>query len=72
MFHQVASPIQAKTPDTEASIPSTTTKHAALRHLWTCVLDIDPDKVYLGDSFFDCGGDALAAVRLVSIARRCG
>jgi fusarinine C synthase len=73
MFHQVASAVQTKAPDAaETSIPLITTKHAALRDLWTRVLDIDPRKVFPGDSFFDCGGDALAAVRLVSIARRYG
>lgn len=46
-----------------------------MQQLWAQVLGIDPDKIDnigLDDSFFQLGGDSIAAMRLVSEARRAG
>ncbi|EME89457.1 uncharacterized protein MYCFIDRAFT_213678 [Pseudocercospora fijiensis CIRAD86] len=46
-----------------------TQKEDALRHLWAAVLGITLDQISLDSHFFRLGGDSIAAMRLVSLAR---
>ncbi|KAI0193941.1 hypothetical protein EV127DRAFT_231355 [Xylaria flabelliformis] len=41
-----------------------------LQQCWAAVLDVDPNTISSSDSFFHVGGDSIAAIRLVAIARR--
>ncbi|KAH6603875.1 hypothetical protein Trco_007321 [Trichoderma cornu-damae] len=50
----------------------TTDTERQLRTLWSGILGLDEDGIGLDDSFFELGGDSIAAIRLVSQARACG
>ncbi|KAL5612616.1 hypothetical protein BROUX41_004289 [Berkeleyomyces rouxiae] len=50
----------------------TSAKQRKLRSLWAGVLKMPEDKIGLGDSFFQLGGDSIAAMKLVSEARLAG
>ncbi|RFN44962.1 major facilitator superfamily transporter [Fusarium flagelliforme] len=67
----------------EASIPSRAQGRTAdeqpvseaeghIRDMWGEVLDVEPAKIGLGDSFFQIGGDSIAAMKLVGRARKAG
>ncbi|EMD61778.1 hypothetical protein COCSADRAFT_121744 [Bipolaris sorokiniana ND90Pr] len=43
-----------------------------MQQLWARVLSIEPDSIGLEDSFFRLGGDSIAAMKLVSEARKTG
>lgn len=47
-----------------------TEKEQILHHLWAQVLSIDASSIGMDDSFFDLGGDSIAAMKLVGEARR--
>lgn len=49
-----------------------TEKEQILHHLWAQVLSIDASSIGMDDSFFDLGGDSIAAMKLVGEARRSG
>ena len=53
------------------SMPSTDVERK-VQHLWAQVLNLDPDSIGVNDSFFRLGGDSLAAMRLVAMARSVG
>ena len=48
--------------------PSTEMEHT-LQQLWASVLNLDLDSIGVDDSFFRLGGDSIAAMRLVALAR---
>ena len=50
--------------------PVSTEKEIALQILWAAVLSIEPATIGKNSSFFRLGGDSLAAVNLVSAARK--
>ncbi|KAF2471471.1 amino acid adenylation, partial [Lindgomyces ingoldianus] len=52
-------------------LPSTEAEKA-MQQLWARVLGIEPESIGLDDSFFRLGGDSIAAMKLVSEARRMG
>ncbi|KAJ3544059.1 hypothetical protein NM208_g3252 [Fusarium decemcellulare] len=43
-----------------------------LQKIWARVLDLKPTTVGLDDSFFDLGGDSVAAIKVASAARKAG
>ena len=43
-----------------------------MQQLWARVLDVEPDSIGLDDSFFQLGGDSIAAMKLVGEDRRAG
>lgn len=45
---------------------------AALRSLWTFILDIEENALSIDDDFFMVGGDSISAIRLASSARGAG
>ena len=50
-----------------------TAKSMWIRHLWGSVLGMNPESIEWGHSFLlDWGGDTIAAVELVSLARQNG
>ncbi|CAN9275789.1 unnamed protein product [Alternaria alternata] len=49
-----------------------TEKEQILHGLWAQVLSIDASSIGMDDSFFDLGGDSIAAMKLVGEARRLG
>ncbi|KAI0969469.1 hypothetical protein F4678DRAFT_438811 [Xylaria arbuscula] len=51
---------------------SVTSKGAKLRELWFRGLDLDPDSVSEIASFFELGGNSIAAMRMVNMARLAG
>ncbi|KAK3680825.1 putative AM-toxin synthetase [Podospora appendiculata] len=59
-------------PAASPTIAATSTKQKALRGIWSRLLNIDEDSIYLGDSFFNHGGDSITAMKLVSEARQQG
>lgn len=52
----------------ERRLPTTETEKS-LQALWSHVLAINPDKIAANDSFLRLGGDSIAAMRLVALAR---
>lgn len=54
------------------AITATSSKQKLLRGIWGRLLKIDEDKIFLGDSFFNRGGDSITAMKLVSEARQLG
>ncbi|KAL8670383.1 MAG: hypothetical protein Q9168_005078, partial [Polycauliona sp. 1 TL-2023] len=63
LTHQEA-PSQGGIPSSEAEI--------RLQQLWETVLDIPKERIRVGTSFLRVGGDSIAAMRLVSLARSHG
>ncbi|KAK3320382.1 hypothetical protein B0T19DRAFT_465102 [Cercophora scortea] len=59
-------------PTASPAIAATSAKQKALRGIWSRLLNIDEDSIYLGDSFFNRGGDSITAMKLVSEARQQG
>ncbi|KAL2127370.1 hypothetical protein VTI74DRAFT_10836 [Chaetomium olivicolor] len=57
---------------TAPAVTATSTKQKTLRHIWSRLLNISEDKIYLGDSFFTRGGDSITAMKLVSEVRQQG
>ncbi|KAI0435294.1 hypothetical protein F5Y09DRAFT_336776 [Xylaria sp. FL1042] len=51
---------------------SVTSKEAKLRALWFRGLDLDPDSDSGRASFFELGGDSIAAMKMVNMARSAG
>jgi amino acid adenylation domain-containing protein/non-ribosomal peptide synthase protein (TIGR01720 family) len=49
-----------------------TESERTLQKLWADVLKVEPDSISLDDSFFQLGGDSVAAMKLVAAARRLG
>ncbi|KAJ6121119.1 Nonribosomal peptide synthetases (NRPS) [Penicillium sp. IBT 18751x] len=43
-----------------------------LRNIWASILDVDPNKIRLADSFFSLGGDSITAMRVAALARSKG
>ncbi|KAI0543201.1 hypothetical protein GGR58DRAFT_519334 [Xylaria digitata] len=60
------------TQPTVRSGSSVTSKEAKLRELWFRGLDLDPDSDSGRASFFELGGDSIAAMRMVNMARLAG
>ncbi|KAK3983962.1 putative HC-toxin synthetase [Cladorrhinum sp. PSN332] len=60
------------TSSTGPAISATSSKQKTLRGIWSRLLKIDEDKIFLGDSFFNRGGDSITAMKLVSEARQLG
>ncbi|KAK4678789.1 NRPS protein [Podospora pseudoanserina] len=54
------------------AISASSAKQKLLRGIWSRLLKVDEDKIFLGDSFFNRGGDSIAAMKLVSEARQQG
>lgn len=77
---RILKPSQFKATETPGKRPATTapavsatsTKQKTLRGIWSRLLGIEQDKIYLGDSFFARGGDSITAMKLVSEARQQG
>lgn len=64
----------AESRTTEQSLkqqPTTNTEHC-MQSIWARVLGIDASNIGLGDSFFHLGGDSIAAMRVVTEARKAG
>ncbi|KAL2886573.1 Nonribosomal peptide synthetase 4 [Ceratocystis lukuohia] len=61
-----------KTVSKSKSVSVTSYKQLKLRKLWAGVLGMPEDKISLGDSFFQLGGDSITAMKLVSEARLSG
>lgn len=70
-----------KTPadliDAHATLMDSTNKpfshtESFLRTVWAEVLDLREEDIRQGDSFFSCGGDSLAAIRMVAALNRMG
>lgn len=55
----------------EAKPPSTVIE-SCLQRLWAQVLRLSPDRISVHDNFFQIGGDSIAAMRLVGLARNEG
>ncbi|KAK0719022.1 hypothetical protein B0T21DRAFT_295973 [Apiosordaria backusii] len=54
------------------AVSASSAKQKLLRSIWSRLLKIDEDKIFLGDSFFNRGGDSITAMKLVSEARQQG
>ena len=50
----------------------TTQVEQQMQRIWAQVLNIDPATIGLDDSFFQLGGDSIAAMKVVSEARKVG
>ncbi|PHH52314.1 Nonribosomal peptide synthetase 4 [Ceratocystis fimbriata CBS 114723] len=66
------SAVLPKTVSKSKSVSVTSYKQLKLRKLWAGVLGMPEDKISLGDSFFQLGGDSITAMKLVSEARLSG
>lgn len=55
---------QKRAPETEAE--------RRLQQIWAQVLHIDAEDIGLDDSFFRLGGDSIAAMKMVGVARKAG
>ncbi|KAK4185106.1 putative HC-toxin synthetase [Podospora australis] len=64
--------VPKKSTTSGPAISATSTKQKTLRSIWSRLLKIDEDKIFLGDSFFNRGGDSITAMKLVSEARQQG
>lgn len=58
--------------DTEDLEPPNTPEEIRLQELWITVLNVAPQKIYRGSSFFHLGGDSVSAMRLAAVARGLG
>ncbi|KAK3293706.1 uncharacterized protein B0H64DRAFT_466327 [Chaetomium fimeti] len=61
-----------RVPSSAPAVTATSTKQKMLRRIWSQLLNISEDGIYLGDSFFTRGGDSITAMKLVSEARQQG
>ncbi|GKT96833.1 non-ribosomal peptide synthetase [Colletotrichum tofieldiae] len=52
--------------------PTQTPKEVRLQGIWAWILKIDPECLGRDDNFLRIGGDSIAAIRLVSLAREAG
>ncbi|KAK5989807.1 Nonribosomal peptide synthetase dtxS1 [Cladobotryum mycophilum] len=50
----------------------TTPMEQQMQQIWSRVLDLEPTTIGLDDSFFQLGGDSIAAMRVVGKARKAG
>ncbi|KAK3396835.1 hypothetical protein B0T20DRAFT_500273 [Sordaria brevicollis] len=55
-----------------SAVAATSAKQKTLRKIWAKLLKVKEESIYLGDSFFNRGGDSIAAMKLVSEARQQG
>lgn len=55
-----------------SAVAATSAKQKTLRKIWAKLLKVKEDSIYLGDSFFNRGGDSITAMKLVSEARQQG
>ncbi|THZ03822.1 nonribosomal peptide synthase 11 [Aureobasidium pullulans] len=62
----------AASQESRSIIAPTTEYGNLLRHLWSQILCTPEEKISEDDSFLDLGGDSLAAIRLVGVARQQG
>lgn len=53
-------------------VPVSTKMERQLQQLWAKTLNVDPESITADDTFFDIGGDSLAAMRLVALAGGAG
>ncbi|KAK4228118.1 putative HC-toxin synthetase [Podospora fimiseda] len=65
-------PKKKATSSTGPAISATSSKQKTLRGIWSRLLKIEEDKIFLGDNFFNRGGDSITAMKLVSEARQLG
>ncbi|KAI1116770.1 hypothetical protein F5Y14DRAFT_405127, partial [Nemania sp. NC0429] len=49
--------------------PPTTPMEKVLHGIWSSVLAMDPHSFDVGADFFECGGDSITAMKMVSLAR---
>ncbi|KAI0467781.1 hypothetical protein F4859DRAFT_224755 [Xylaria cf. heliscus] len=49
--------------------PPTTPMEKVLHGIWSSVLAMDPNGFDVGANFFECGGDSITAMKMVSLAR---
>lgn len=52
--------------------PPETDAERRLQQIWAKVLNMDADDIGLDDSFFRLGGDSIAAMKMVGVARKAG
>jgi aryl carrier-like protein len=64
--------VELRTASQGPKRPPKTETERALQQLWASVLSISPESIGLDDSFFDLGGDSIAAMKLVGEGRRIG
>ena len=57
---------------TSSAVSATSGKQKTLRAIWARLLKLDETSIYLADSFFNRGGDSIAAMKLVSELRQSG
>lgn len=55
-----------------AAVSATSSKQKMLRRMWSRLLGVAEDAIFLGDSFFARGGDSITAMKLVAEARQHG
>ncbi|KAL0471191.1 non-ribosomal peptide synthetase [Neurospora intermedia] len=55
-----------------SAVAATSAKQKTLRKIWAKLLKVKEDSIFLGDSFFNRGGDSITAMKLVSEARQQG
>jgi len=63
---------EARTQNQGPKRQPSTEKEKTLQQLWARVLNIELDSIGLDDSFFQLGGDSIAAMKLVAEARQIG
>ena len=64
--------VDLRSESTKPKKQPSTNAQRALQQLWALVLNRDPVAIGLEDSFFRLGGDSIAAMNLVALARREG
>ncbi|UPK92404.1 hypothetical protein LCI18_003339 [Fusarium solani-melongenae] len=67
---EVANQVQDDENETKARLPPTTQLECQMQAIWARILDINPDRVGLDDSFIRLGGDSIAAMKVVGEARK--
>ncbi|KAK1773031.1 putative AM-toxin synthetase [Copromyces sp. CBS 386.78] len=69
---EVAKKKKAASTVAPSAVAATSAKQKTLRKIWAKLLKVKEDSIYLGDSFFNRGGDSITAMKLVSEARQQG
>jgi fusarinine C synthase len=66
---QIINAVPSYTQQKDRHISAYSSKQRSLQKLWSRVLHVSEDSIGLNDSFFQLGGDSIAAMKLVSEAR---
>ncbi|KAK4073144.1 uncharacterized protein Triagg1_5424 [Trichoderma aggressivum f. europaeum] len=70
--HMLVKNLQRRTVRRGTLQQPSTERERQMRNIWAQVLNLEPSTISVSDNFFEIGGDSLAAMKIVGLARKAG